>query len=62
MTHERRGRLTANDRWGLMDQFIVRESLDHEQSKVYAASDVALEHGIANVPAPNGQTLTFALF
>src|SRR5207249_6654344 len=35
--------------------------LDHEKGEVDAARDVALENGIAHVPAPHGQALTLAL-
>src|SRR5205807_4835398 len=58
---ECRGRLAADDRRGLVDELIVLEGLHHEQGKVHAARDVALENGVAHVPAPHGQALTLAL-
>src|SRR5439155_20040305 len=58
---ECRGRLAADDRRGLVDELIVLEGLHHEQGKIHAARDVALENGVAHVPAPHGQALTLAL-
>jgi hypothetical protein len=37
-----RGRLTPNDGWGLMYEFVVGEGIDHEESEVYAAGRVTL--------------------
>ena len=54
---ERRGRLTADNRRGLVDELVVLEGRHHEQGKVRAALEVALEDGVAYMPAPNGQTL-----
>jgi hypothetical protein len=45
-----------------VDQLIILEGFYHEQSKVHAARDIALEDGIAYVPTPHGQTLALALF
>src|SRR2546428_10719597 len=45
---ECRGRLAADDRRGLVDELIVLEGLHHEQGKVHAARDVALENGVAH--------------
>ena len=58
---ERRGGLAADDRGGLVNEFVVVESLHHEKGEVDAARDVALENGITHVPAPHGQALTLAL-
>src|SRR5581483_11019844 len=58
---ERRRRLAAHDRGGLVNQFVVVESFHHEEGEVDAARDVALENGITHVPAPHGQALTLAL-
>ena len=51
---ERRGRLTADDRGGLVNQFVVVESLHHEKGEVDAARDVALENRITHMAAPHG--------
>src|SRR5438132_9065701 len=58
---ERRGRLAADNRRGLVDELVVLESLHHEQGKVHAARKVALEDRVAHMPAPHGQALTLAL-
>src|SRR3954471_17849721 len=58
---ERRGRLATDDRRRLVDELVVLEGLHHEQGKVHAAREVALEDGIAHVPAPHGQALALAL-
>src|SRR3954453_20159832 len=58
---ERRGRLATDDRRCFVDELVVLEGLDHEQRKVHAAGEVALEDGIADVPAPHRQALTLAL-
>src|SRR3990172_2128142 len=58
---ERRGRLAADNRRGLVDELVVLEGLDHEQGKVDTARDVAIEYGVAHVPAPHGQALALAL-
>src|SRR6476660_5726016 len=59
---ERRGRLAADDRWGLVDEVVVLQGFHHEQGKVHAARAVALEDGVAHVPAPHRQALAVALF
>src|SRR5690242_16898564 len=58
---ERRGRLAAHDRGGLVNQLVVVKSIHHEEGEVDAVRDVALENGITHVPAPHGQALTLAL-
>src|SRR5712671_585661 len=58
---ERRGRLTADNRRGLVDELVVLEGRDHEEGKVHATRHVALENGIAHVPAPHWQALALAL-
>src|SRR4029453_298042 len=58
---ERRGCLAADDRGGLVDELVVLEGLHHEQGEVDASREIALEDGIAHVPAPDGQALTLAL-
>jgi len=58
---KRRGRTTADDSRGLVNQLIIFESLNHEQGKIYTASDITLENGVAYVPTPDGQTLALAL-
>src|SRR5437660_10843493 len=50
---ERRGRLTADNRRGLVDELVVLEGRHHEEGKVQATRHVALENGIAHVPAPH---------
>jgi hypothetical protein len=57
---ERGGRLAADDRRGLVDELVVLEGLHHEEGKVHAAREVALENGVAYVSAPHGQALTRA--
>jgi hypothetical protein len=59
---QRRRRLAADNRRSLVDQLVILEGLYHKQGKVYAARDIALEDGVSNVPTPNGQALTLALF
>src|SRR6266545_2985802 len=58
---ECRGRLAPDDRRGLVDELVILEGLHHEQGKVHAARDVALENGVTHVPAPHGQALALAL-
>src|SRR5881296_428242 len=58
---ERRGRLTADNRRGLVDELVVLECGHHEEGKVHATRHVALENGIAHVPAPHWQALALAL-
>ncbi len=50
---KRRGRLAADNRRGLVDELVILEGRHHEQGKVHAARDVALEDGVAHVPAPH---------
>jgi hypothetical protein len=50
---ERRGRETADDRWSFMDEFVVREGVDHEQGEVHPAGEVALEDQITHVCTPH---------
>jgi hypothetical protein len=57
-----RRRLAANNRRSLADQLLVLDCRDHEQCEIYAARDIALEDGIAHVPAPDGQALIRILF
>ena len=45
-----------------MDEFVVLDGHDHEEGKVYTTCDVALEDGVAHVPAPHRQALALALF
>lgn len=59
---ERRWSLAANDSGCFLDEFVVRQRFYHEESKVYAARDIAPEYGIADMPAPHGQTLALAFF
>src|SRR5437867_62094 len=58
---ERRGRLAADDRGGLMDEVVVLESRHHKEREVDAACQVALEDRVAHVAAPYGQALALAL-
>jgi hypothetical protein len=44
-----------------MDELVVGEGFDHEQGKVHAARDVALENGVTHMFAPHRQALTVAL-
>jgi hypothetical protein len=58
----KRGRCSAADnRWGLVDEFVALEGRHHKQSKVHATRHVAFENGIADVPAPRWQALALAL-
>src|SRR5689334_4370310 len=57
---ERRGALPADDRGCLVHEIVVFEGVDHEQSEVDAARDVALEDRIADVAAPHRQALADA--
>ena len=43
-----------------MDELVVLEGLHHEQSEVHTAGEVALEDGVAHVPAPYRQALALA--
>src|SRR5882762_9704819 len=58
---ERRGRLTADNRRGLVDELVVLEGRHHEEGKVHATRDVAFKHRVAHVPAPHWQALAIAL-
>src|SRR5438477_5305528 len=58
---ERRRRLTADNRRGLVDELVVLEGRHHEEGKVHATCHVALENGIAHMPAPHWQALALAL-
>src|SRR6267143_1177334 len=58
---ERRRRLTADNRRGLVDELVVLEGRHHEEGKVHATRHVALENGIAHMPAPHWQALALAL-
>src|SRR3954447_964960 len=59
---EREGRraLPAHDRGRLVDELVVFDGVDNEEGEVDAAGDVALEHGVAHVAAPDGQALAVA--
>jgi hypothetical protein len=46
---------------GLVDEFVVLKGLHREQREVHAAREVALEDGIAHMPAPHRQPLALAL-
>src|SRR3954452_5745251 len=52
--------LAADDRGGLVNEIVVFEGLHHEKGEVHAARDVALEDGVAHVPAPHRQALAVA--
>ena len=54
--------MAADYRRGLVDEFIVLQGGDHEESKVYAARDVTRENGVAHMPAPYGKALAFPFF
>jgi hypothetical protein len=43
-----------------MNECVVVQSGHHEQSKVYAAGDVALKYGVTDVPTPHRQPLALA--
>ena len=45
-----------------MDEIVILEGFYHEQGKVHAPRDVALEDGVAHVLAPQWQPLALALF
>src|ERR1700730_12425995 len=57
---ERRGRLRANNRRGLVDELVVLDGRHHEEGKVHAARDVTRKDGVAYVLAPHGQALALA--
>lgn len=59
---ECRGRLAADNRWGLVDELVILKGDDHEESEVHTTCLVALEDGVARVPAPHRQALTLSLF
>ena len=44
-----------------MDQLVVLQGLYHEPGKVHPAREVALQDGVAHVPAPHRQALALAL-
>src|SRR6266436_622578 len=58
---ERRGRLTADNRRGLVDELVVLDGRHHEEGKVHATRDVAFKDRVAHVPAPHWQALAIAL-
>lgn len=45
-----------------MNKSVILERRYHEKGIVYAASDIARQYGIPNMPAPHGEALTIALF
>ncbi len=53
--------LTTDDGRRLLDQLIVLQRRDHEESEVDATRSIAREHRIADVRTPHGQSLTLAL-
>jgi hypothetical protein len=57
----RRGCPAADNGRRPVYQLVIIEGLDHEHGKVNAARDIALEDGVAHVPAPRGKALAFAL-
>src|SRR3989440_3924621 len=54
-------RLAADNRRGLVNERVVLDGRHHEEGKVHATRHVALENGIAHVPAPHWQALPLAL-
>ncbi len=53
--------VAADHRWGLVDKCIVHAHLHHEQGNVRTAREGALEDGVADVSAPNGEAFAFSL-
>lgn len=45
-----------------MNEFVVLKGRNHEAGEVHAARDVAREDGVADMPAPYGQTLALPFF
>ena len=58
---ECRRRATADDREGLLNKGVILERGDHEQCEINAPCPVALEDGIADVPAPDREPLALPL-
>jgi hypothetical protein len=54
---KRRRCAAADNRRGLVDEFVILEDRHHKESKVHATRHVAFENEIADVPAPHRQVL-----
>lgn len=52
-----RGGFAAYDGWSFVDELTVFQGFDHEQGEIDPAGEVALQDGIAHVPAPYRQAL-----
>src|SRR5512140_2152961 len=59
---ERGGCAASHDGRRFVDQLVPQKRIHHEQGIVSTPRLVALEDGIAYVPAPNGQTLALPFF
>src|SRR5438445_6663591 len=57
----RRRCLTADDRRDLVNELVVLDCRNHEQGEIYATCDIALQNGVAHVPAPHRQAHAVAL-
>lgn len=44
-----------------MNQFVIRESIHHEQCKIDTPGEIALQDRVADMTAPHGQTLALPL-
>lgn len=58
---ERGGRLAADNGRGLVYEVVVLKSRHHEQGKVHAAREIALEDGVADVTTLHRHTLARAI-
>jgi hypothetical protein len=50
---QRCGGLATYDRWCFVNEFVILEGCHHEEGIVHPAGEVALQDGIADVPALN---------
>ena len=59
---ERRGGLAADDRRGLVDEFVVLKGRHHEEGKSTRRVMLLCEDGVAYMPAPHRQALALTFF
>ena len=57
-----RGRLSADNCRGFMNQRIILQGVHHKQGKVHPPGEVAFKNWVTHVPAPYRQALTLAFF
>src|ERR1043165_7415349 len=53
-------RTAANDRWRFVNEGVIRERFDHEQSEIDPAGQVAREHWVADMATPHRQAFACA--